>query len=200
MSPPIRRTRPASCARFARIGLDVAMFGGGMVGLQYASLMEGAGAAAQRHRQLRFLGARTDPAIPRHRSLPGEIPGGGGRRGCRSSGLLPAALRLCLYAGPWPGGDSRGGPRPERHRRQYPRRASSTPSLARSASGATASGRVRGSSWCNIRGSPTTGWRPSRRRGTRVVLHPPEWRSGALRRAVRPGPVGDALNRAAGDL
>ena len=64
-----------------------------------------AGLDAERHRQLRLLGARADPEIRRRRGVPREIPGRGREGGRRSAGVLPAAVRVCLSRDPRPGGE-----------------------------------------------------------------------------------------------
>ena len=81
------------------IGLKTQLFGGAMVGMQYASLIAAARRQAQSRRELPFLRAEPEDELPRHRGVPEEVPGAGEGRRRRSARLLPAAVRLCGDAG-----------------------------------------------------------------------------------------------------
>src|SRR5215470_1601642 len=108
------------------------------------------GPAAQRHRQLRLLGARgAVPDHARHQGVPQGVPGARreGRR--RSARLLPAALHVRGRSGPDPGHRGDQGARPAearglhpRHRVQHDRRQSEVRQERRVGEGAHAHGPV----------------------------------------------------------
>ena len=89
------------------IGLKAKMFGGGLVGLQYASIKQQLGPQLNGIINYDFWEPAKTLEFPRRRGIPEEIPGQGGQRRRRSARLLPAAFRLCQFAGAAGGGRGR---------------------------------------------------------------------------------------------
>ena len=78
-------------------------------------------ADAERHRQLRLLGARADARLPRHPGVPGQVSGARRGPGRRPARPLPAAVRLRLHAGAGRCGRGGGLARSGGARRAHPR-------------------------------------------------------------------------------
>ena len=76
------------------IGLKAKMFGGGLVGLQYASIKQQLGPQLNGIVNYDFWEPAKTLQFPGGRRIPEEIPGARRGRGGRSARLLPAALRL----------------------------------------------------------------------------------------------------------
>ncbi len=77
------------------IGDSVKLFGGGMVGLQFGTVMENHGFAAQRRRQLQFMAPREEHVFRRNQGVLREVHQARRRGEGRSARLLPGAVRLC---------------------------------------------------------------------------------------------------------
>ena len=77
------------------IGDNVKIFGGAMVGLQFARGHGEHGIAAQRRRQLQHVAARTEHVLRRHQGVLREIHQARRRGEGRSARLLSRALWLC---------------------------------------------------------------------------------------------------------
>ena len=89
------------------VGDNVKIFGGGMVGLQFAAVLENHGLAAERRRQLQQLAAGAEHVLRGHQGVLRQVYAARHRSQGRSARLLPGAVRLCE------GPDARG--RGQRH-------------------------------------------------------------------------------------
>ena len=95
------------------VGDSVKLFGGGMVGLQFTSIMESLGSASERDRELQHLRAREDDGVPGREGFPRALLPARRSGESRSARLLPAALRLCHRADAGAGGHRDQEPRPQ---------------------------------------------------------------------------------------
>jgi len=102
------------------VGLKTQLFGGAMVGMQYASLITQAFGKAQPGRELSFLCSESEDEFPGNRGFPEKVPGPG--KGCRrrSARLLSAAVRLRGNAGAGAGDSGDWRPRRRQARRVHP--------------------------------------------------------------------------------
>ena len=180
------------------IGLKAKMFGGGLVGLQYASIKQQLGEQLNGIVNYDFWEPAKTLQFPGRGRIPEEIPGArrGGRG--RSARLLPAAVRLRQHAGDRAGGRGRRRAStttssPTGSGTTRSRRSSAISNTAR-----TASGRSRAFCRCSsttskaatsISGRPTRSRRSCGRintRPARSIIPTPRRKRAAARRRPRP--------------
>ncbi len=100
------------------VGDNVKIFGGGMVGLQFAAVMENLGwFAAQRRRQLQHVAAGTEHVLRGHQGILRRLYATRQGSEGRSARLLSGAVRLRLGATRRAGHQGRGVTRPESYRK-----------------------------------------------------------------------------------
>src|SRR5271166_6152446 len=99
------------------IGIKAKLFGGGLVGLQYASIKQQLGPQLNGIVNYDFWEPAKTLQFPGVEQFLKKIPSQGGERRGRPAGLLPAALCLCQSAGARSSGRGHQEPRPGQARR-----------------------------------------------------------------------------------